>query len=452
MSPNLMTGMVMLCASLCFGQGGEADSPSGPASKVQVPAPPVDASRLTSETIQQAFGKAKKDGPNELMAFASSIEKRADIRTRTDLRPDFEALLADKQPEAQYLGARGLSALKDPQSKQALFSFLKGKEKDLRATKEMRRLRTAEPGISAWEMRASAYAVKALGEVGDQSVIPLLESLQGIGVIQVESGGWPVEEALVKLGSLRSLTRLRNGDDPAKVTPAACAMNTIKDPNRVPDLIAVVKDPNVAEDIRLGALSALGAIRAADAFEFLVKTLDDPNMPKRMRCVAALTMGRSSHSSAEAQLRRHAEDRSSDIRADAFTGLMALRPTVYLDQWFRIVLDVNEDPEFRSKVAGNDSAIPRQLLKDRKKELYACLAAAHSDGRPFDKIRGDIWVLINGLFWEEPPVVLSERSGGAARRMRAKVEWRVRRQDYRLDMGAVQKEVNKAMDELITVQ
>jgi len=449
----MMVVMVSLCVGLCFGQRRESSSSGGPATqKAEVPASPAGKPELTRETLHQACEKAKKDGPNELMALASSIEKQMDIRTRTDLRPDFEALLADKQPEAQYLGARGLSALKDPQSKEALFSFLKGKEKDLRATKEMRGLRTAEPGISAWEMRASAYAVKALGEVGDKSVIPLLESLQGIGVIQVESGGWPVEEALVKLGSLRSLTRLRNGDDPAKITPAACAMNTIKDPNSVPDLIAVVKDPNVAEDIRLGALSALGAIKADDASEFLIRTLDDPNAPKRMRAVAALTMGRSGDSSAEAQLKRHAEDRSSDIRADAFTGLMALRPAVYLDQWFRIVLDVNEDPEFRSRVAGNDSAIPRQFLKDRKKELYACLAAAHSDGRPFDKIRGDIWVLINGLFWEEPPVVLSTRSGEAAGWIRAGIERRVRMRDYRLDMGAVQKEVDKAMDELITVQ
>ena len=261
-----------------------------------------------------------------------------------------------------------------------------------------------------------------------------------------------MEEALVKLGSLKSLTRLKDGDDPAKITQAAVAMYRIKDANAVPDLIAVVKDPNVAEDIRVGALDVVGAIKTAGVPEFLIKTMDDHDVPKRIRCVAALALGRNGDGSAEAQLRRHAEDRSSDIRADAFIGMMTLRLTAYLDQWFRIIVDVNEVPEFRSRVAGMQWAIPRQLLKDRKKELYGCLSAAYSDGRPFDKIRGDIWMLINQLFGEEPTIVLSTRSREVASRMRDPIGVRIKRQNPRRHPDEVRKEIDRVVNELIRVE
>ena len=443
---SFMIGLAIASlAGLCFGQGEDSAGQKNKPVSVGTP-------RLTREALRQAVEKAKDMNPRQVMALADSIDKEKDIQTRSDLLPDFEALLTDKRPEAQFLGAQGLFALKNPQSTQALSGFLKGKEKNLRAINEPRPASGTDVVVSYWEIRASVLAVKTLGEMGDRSVIPLLESLQGVGAISLERGGWPVEEALVKLGSLKSLTRLKDGDDPAKITQAAVAMYRIKDANAVPDLIAVVKDPNVAEDIRVGALNAVGVIKAPGVPEFLVKTMDDHGMPKRMRRVATAVLARSGDSSAEAQLRRYAENRSSDIRADAFIGMMTLQPTAYLDQWFRIIVDVNEVPEFRLAVAGMNSGIPRQLLKERKKELYSCLSAAYSDGRPFDKIRGNIWMLINQLFGEEPTIVLSTRSGEVASQMRDPIGVRIKRQNLYGRPDEVRKEIDKAVNELIRVE
>jgi HEAT repeat protein len=448
---SVVIGLVIaFTLSVCSGQGESPGNPNGLTERGGSPS--VGKSRLTREVIREVVKKAKGNQPGELMALADSIGKEKDIQTRSDLLPEFEALLTDTQPEAQYLGARGLFALKNPQSRQVLSDFLKGKEKALRASNKFSRTPSAEQSISFWEVRASIFAVKALGEIGDRSVIPLLESLQGIRALQVEWGGWPVQEALVKLGSFKSLTCLKAGEDRLRIQQAVDTIPGIKDANAAPALMAAARDQTVAEEIRVASLSALGGIKAPNVPGFLVKVLDDPNMPTRMRSVATIAAGRTGDSSVEARLKHHAEDPSSAIRADAFIGLLTLQPAAHLDRWFRIVVDVNEVPEFRSRVAGMESCIPRQLLRERKMELYACLSAAHSDGRPFDKIRGDIWMLINQFFQEEPTVVLSTRSGEVARRMRDPIERRIMRANPRLGPADIEKEVDKVLEKLIQVR
>lgn len=435
--------------NLCFGQGEGSGNSTG---STESRASPVGKSKLTREAIRQAVEKARDKNPGELMALADSIGREKDIRTRSDLLPDFEALLADEQPEAHYLGARGLFALKDPHSVRVLSEFLKSKAEGLRACNKPQLAPRYELPLLIWDVYASIFAVTALGEIGDRSVIPLLESLQGIRVIQLEWGGGTVEEALVQLGSFKSLTRLKTGDDRSKIEQAAHAIGDIKDANAAPELMAAVQDQSVAEEIRGASLSALGSIRAPQVPGFLVKILDDPNMPTQMRRTAAIAAGRTGDSSVEVPLKRYAEDRSSGIRADASMGLVILRPETYLGRWFQAVMDVRENTEFRTALAGKEFLIPRELLRSEKKRLTECLGATREDGRPLDEVRVQFWVIINGLFREEPEITLTSRSKEVTGSIRHAIWVRIWTTSSRLGTADADKQVDEVLEKLIRVQ
>ncbi|UCG49185.1 MAG: HEAT repeat domain-containing protein [Phycisphaerales bacterium] len=415
------------------------------------PAPPEAPSRAD---ILAAVQKVTDD-PNdrkELDGIIFSFQRRRAELAGPELFADFVSYLKHKDPQVQFLGAMGLGELKKPESVKPLSDFIKNK--DFRAIdRELRSPRTGTQAVARfWDVQAGVVAINTLAGIGDRSVTPMLESLQGIRCLQAEWGGSTVETALLKLGSLRSLTRVSPADDALKRERAARAIYGMRDPNVVPGLMDAARDKGVATEVRVAALHAIGRIGSPGAAAFLAGFVDDPNAPKGIRRMAAIAAGNTRKKAVERPLERHAKDPNSDIRAAAFCGLVLARPRTNLGRWFALLTDANEDADFRSEVADMGCSLFRGRLREHRKELYDCLGASYADGRPVDKIRVDIWTVVNELFAKEPNVVLTTRSSRVTAVMREKIKRRIIRAT-RLQITGQQLEaaVDKAVNELVSL-
>lgn len=407
MNPKVNSGIIAVAVCFVLGFVVYLVMIAGPGPKPTL----TEEEALLREKLLQAVKNAKKGDRRELDTAVGILARQRGIKVTENLLPDFVSFLNAEDAHVQLLGATGLHVLESPKSKDVLVRYLTGKNfAKLQKKVDKRDLKPVEYLRLGWEIQASALAIWALGKVGDESVIPLVESFQEFEMFQFEWGSYPVEEALAELGAIETLCNIPPDAEEWKIRRAEHTLANIRDPNKASELMKTVRNENIAGSIRQAALSALGAINWPDVPDFLVGVTNDLAYDKYLRGPAAIAAGKTQNRGVEKPLLVHAQNPESDIRACAFMGLVLCVPEEYLDRWFETIVDPNEDSEFREKLAGMDYLIPANLLIDRREELYNCLGAADQRGLPVDKIRVQVWHLINRLFDEEASIVLSSDS------------------------------------------
>lgn len=410
----------------------------------------IDKEKLIREKLLQAVESAKRGDTGELTLIIDALGR---VDVSQELLSDFVSFLQDGNPQIQLLGTHGLYLLKSPESKQVLSEYLKGK--DFAKLKE--RATTGafdERRAARWEFRASLVVIAALGEIGDESAIPLLESLREVKVLQFElEGGAPVEQALAKLGAVESLLNIPPDADDRRIHNTANAIGKIRHPEKVPELMAVVYNENCAPPIRNSALEAVGKINTVGVPEFLLGVISDSQIPVLMRGTAVITAAQTGNEMFEETLLEIA-DSNSEIRIEGLCGLTLLKPDKYLKSIFRMIRDEKEPDKFRNTLAARFIIyIPlqqkRQMLEGQKDDLYACLNTNKTDGSPHDEIRVKMWRLINEVFGEEPSIVLSSKSSWGISTLKGIIRHKLQRRRW-LSVAEREKRVEEKFKSIVT--
>jgi HEAT repeat protein len=401
------------------------------------------------QTLRQAVSDAKKGNRDKIFSLINSIGRDKAYASEY-LVPDYLSFLKNSDGQVQWLGAMGLYKVNNSKGTKALFEYLKAK--DLRNLEEQTKNRKLEGIQYMGQIQASMMAITALGESGDKSAIPLLKSLQGVNDLQFEMGGRPVEEALIKLGAVDGLMNIPPDADKEKIDRASSAVREMRDPNKVPELIATVKDSKIADAIRSSAIAALAETNPDGIVANLfVDIMDEPNYSKSLRSTAAMNGGKTMAPILENTLLTYAQDSNSDIRQYAFMGLVFGMPEKYLDLWFEKIMDTKENSEFRKSIANIRFYMNNSLLKERRTQLFDCLHAIDENNHPIDAIRVTIWELINSLYGEEPSVTLTTRDSRVTDSIRSILNRKIMKENYRLRFGERQQRIEEEIQRIITV-
>lgn len=415
--------------------------------------------KLPREWMLKVIENAKKGNRQELDGIIRSIDKsiemaRArDVSVTKELLPEFISYLKDKDAQVQLLGVRALYAIRSPEGTKALLTYLKKKNfRELHKKIEKKPIKQTDLIQYFYEIQASVTAIMALGESGDKSAIPLLESLQGTKDLGLEMISNPVERALAQLGAYESLLNIPPNADKKKIMSASSVVRKIRDPNKIPELIATVRDPKIAGSIRSASIHALSEINPPRIANLFVNIIDDPNNSKALRCGAAIAAGKTKDNSVEKHLLIYANDSKSDIRQYAFIGLILCRPEHYVNLWFDKIMDTSEEQEFRRSLVGVLNLYASHTLRRSHREsLYNCLNAADKDGRPIDMIRVRVWELIYRLYKEEAKVTLTTRDSEVTASMRSVIDLRIRRKNYRLRFAERRKMIEEEIQRIVNV-
>ncbi len=384
-----------------------------------------NSSSTARQKLLQTVREAKKETGYMSAALISplikSIETGKGEFVSEELVPYYTLFLKDDNIYVQRLGVVGLNAIKSPKAVEALFDYVKNKdyvdwEKRLQDlmnpnNKESRQLQ--------YELDTFRTAIDALGESGDSRFVSFLTELfkstnpQSLQIIM------PVGQALGKLGATRELFEMIPDVDFEMIPDAdrdllLCiseALRAVKDPNKVPELKSIIKDPNKKIVIREFAVSSLSGIKAAGVTEFIIDIINDRNYPVSMRRTAVGAVSQIKDPAVEKTLLVYAQDPNSPIRYNAFAGLVKRMPDKYVDRFFEIIMDPNEELDFKRRfISDFNNLIPQDQLKKCRKHFYNCLKASDRDGRPIDHIRVFAWCQINKFFNEEPSVILNDRN------------------------------------------
>ncbi len=402
--------------------------------------------------LLQAVEEARNGEMAKLYSIVESMRGKDSPFAEDEFQADYLSLLKDGNGYVQFCAVQCLIWFQNAATRDALCEYLKTRDfAKLKAVTRGRPAATKEARQSVFECMAVSHAVLALGEIGDESVVPLLNGLRDDVTWDAEWVGRPVEHAMAKLGAIRVLASTSLGAEQRQIEAAAGAIASIRDPNRVPELMAVARDAKVQQRFRLAALSALGRFNSPGVSDLLVTIMNDPNAHMDLRSRAALSAGGTGDRTVEASLLIYANDAKSPIRANAFVGLVLCMPDKYLGAWFNTIMDPNEDLKFRQMLVSREQHIPRALLQGRKEDLYRCLQAADRNGRPIDDIRVTIWGIVNSLFHEEPPLVLTSKARSVLGHITGPIERRVMRENPRLSVREQYARVDEEIDKLVTV-
>jgi len=126
-------------------------------------------------------------------------------------------------------------------------------------------------------------------------------------------------------------------------------------------------------------------------------------------------------------------------------------PDKYLDSWFDKLMDPNEDSAFRNKLAGLEYYIPRDVLISRREQLYKCLTAADTTGRPLDKVRLQIWCRINELYREEPQLILTTASADMTLHLRHPIRNKIMMANPHLSFQELKERVDEEIRSIVQV-
>ena len=149
---------------------------------------------LTAERVTEAVSKAKT-GKTELMdEIERALAHSKDIEVPKGLLPLFTSLLKEPSSRIQRFGIAGMTHFKDRKSQADLVEFIE-KTDPQKLEKQWGNDPQREPEYSRIMLNV-ALAVCLLGEVGDQSVLPVLDSLRGIKDLQLEWKGAVVVPAI----------------------------------------------------------------------------------------------------------------------------------------------------------------------------------------------------------------------------------------------------------------
>jgi HEAT repeat protein len=388
------------------------------------------ASSPLQQRLRNAVASAKKGDRTELERYLSSIN--GDVNLPPVLLPTFTSFLNDKDAQVQLVGARGLFLLKDPKSQSSLIAYLKAN--DLKSVKT----ETNDPNELMqlkWKVFAVSEALAALCRVADESTVPVLESFADF---QFPFESWdPLSEALARLGSVKSFAKVGPGASKTVRYRANATLRRIRDPNKVPELMAIVRDARVAPDVGLAAMESLGEINPPGIARLFVEQ------------AAWILAGKTRDPLVEKPLLDAAKDPNIWVRGAALTGLVLYNPQFYFGRWFDTIMDTREDPGLRIVLPDRGVEIPPDLLRGQREQLYRCLNAEDRDGRPHDAIRVKAWGLIGGILAEEPPIVLSSPSSEYVSQIRNEI---VNRLVFRLHRphSQVQEEANEKVGQLVS--
>jgi len=384
---------------------------------------PLTARQKLLQTVRQAKKETGYMSAALISPLIKSIETGKDEYVCEELMPDYISFLKDKNIFVQRLGVTGLRAIKSPKAVEALFEYVKNKdyadwEKRLQ---DLMNPNNKESWQLQYELDTFRKVVNALGESGDSRFVPFLTELFKSISPQSLQIMIPVGQALGKLGATKELFEMIPDVDIEMIPDAdrdllLCiseALRAVKDPNKVPELKSIIKDPNKNIVNREFAVSSLARIKAAGVSEFIIDIINDRNYPVSMRRTAVGAASQIKDPAVEKILLAYAQDPNSPIRYNAFAGLMKRMPDKYIDRLFEIITDPNEEQYFKQQLTANFyHLISQDQLKKCRKQLYDCLNASNRDGRPIDEIRIVAWEQINKVFKEEPSVVLNSRNSG----------------------------------------
>lgn len=369
----------------------------------------------TRQKLLQTVREAKKEKGDMSAALISplikSIKTGKGVFVSEELVPDYTSFLKDENIFVQRLGVIGMDAIKSPKAVEALFEYVKNKdyadwEKRLQDlmnpnNKESRQLQ--------YELDTFRTAIDALGESGDSRFVPFLTELFKSTSPQSLQIMMPVGQALGKLGATKELFEMIPDADRELLSRIYYALRAVKDPNKVPELKSIIKDPNKHIQARNFAVSTLAGIKAAGVTEFIIDIVNDRNDPIEIRLTATSIASRIKDPAVEKTLLAYAQDANSPLRYEAFTGLIKRMPDKYVDRLFETVIDPNEELSFKQRLTSNfNRMIPEDQLKKCRKHFYNCLNASDRDGRPIDQIREFGWSQIYKVFNEKPSVVLND--------------------------------------------
>lgn len=367
---------------------------------------------LTRDVLLQATEKAKSGDRRELLAIRRGLERRESITVPSNLLHDFLTNLKEDDPELQLLGAQGLYVLKSPESKDGLVEYLKNK--DFRQLEEKVSNRRIDERSYDYIMRASSLVVLTLGEVGDKSLIPLLESLRGVKDLKFEFGGGPVHDALAKLGAegIQSLSALGPDADEQEVMAGALAVRSVRNTEHIPSLIATVRNTKCHESIRVAAIDALGEMKEATTLPFIVSILKDPDSPLDLKQAAARAAANIGGPEAKAALEAVANSDLADVRTIGWLALAKMNPQVYWPRILTIILDHSPPLHEREKLAqglfwaidsaGSETHKARLLAVLTAEQFALGIEAKNADGSPADLVRVFMWKAFNKATGKEP--------------------------------------------------
>ena len=277
-------------------------------------------------------------------------------------------------------------------------------------------------------MQAVGLAVEALGKVGDESAIPVLESLKGFPSLE---GHNPVAVALGKLGAAKTLANTRSGADDTEIADAAAGVRHITGS----------QESSGADEDRAGHQTTRwdsnsgrqGTVwmKTDSTIAFILKTAQYPNIVWNVRSMAAVCLGKTQDPAVEEPLLDLAKNSHASIRAHAITGLLSYKPEKYVDRWMATVLDPAEKTDVRAMLPNlGDNYLPREFWKSHRDRLYKCLDATASNGRPEDQVRTRVWVLIYHRLGEQAPLVLDANSSPWVTEIKNILRQKVGGEDY----------------------
>jgi len=380
----------------------------------------VGGEELSRETIHAAAEKARKGDTQPILQLQSQmLTQSKTFRPPSAMRREFEAMLKDPNTDVQVLGACGLNALKSRESMDALVEYITEVNlRQMEASNKRAQPPVGETGDSQRNrLKAATIAIMTLGEIGDDSVIPLLESLRNLDCLSGEFGGGAAQQALSRLGvaGVKSLSNIRPGDAYGENgMKAHAAIRSIRDARQIPALIATTNDDNVHVGIRMAAVGALAEMKSADVFPFLGSVIQDDSYPVGVRMEAARGVSGYKDRAAENLLLHAIETTTGSLRAACVATLARCDARRYIPQGLRFVIDNTNPLSEREQVAlWLPISHADALTSDVQQLLDECLQASTSEDKPADEIRISAWRIIFGMLDKEP--VLEVRDVQTAR-------------------------------------
>lgn len=261
--------------------------------------------------IEPAVALALRDENPGVRSIAAMVAGRAGLRA---LRPTIEEMLADPSPFVRASAIGAMHAL--------------GKEVDPSELAEML--------LTSRNPRLRAHAAFTLGELGDESALPMLHEASATPVrnaneIEVRLTRLQVAEALIKLGDSDSIDAVRAALYPARpeeleaTALAVQIIGEVGDRGSIDQLIYLADDSGervMPAEVRLavaGALAKLGLTQGG----FIADQYAQNSM-EVVRAQAASVYGRTGQPEHLGSLARMLNDPSEIVRVAAAAGMVEL--------------------------------------------------------------------------------------------------------------------------------
>lgn len=332
--------------ALAGGDPGEPPAREAPRARPEAAPPPaqatqpLDARPLRDQAVERLMAMAGSDNP-QVRANAVEGLERAGVRAE----PAVALALQDENPgvrsvAAMVAGRAGLTTLGP-----TLRSML-GDESEFVRASAIASLFMLDQGVDPSELsamvlearnpRVRAHAAFLLGEMGDESAVPMLRQAWGTPIraaseIERRLVRLQIAEALIKLGDETSVDAVRAAlypSRPEELEATALAVQIIgevRDRGSIDQLIYLSDnegDRVMPAEVRLAVAEALAKMGLTQG-GFIASEYDE-NPNEVVRAQAAMVYGRTGRSEHLPRLRSMLEDPSELVRVAAAAGVVEL--------------------------------------------------------------------------------------------------------------------------------